>query len=108
MDDFWSQETITVSGNFRRLRRDYFDSAEALIIKIPVTIIGTNKVRDIFGMGCEIQTMETLQRKGKWQDQLQWYSMQQATTWYNNGWEAGAGSLEAGAIYSENDKHVYE
>ena len=73
-----------------------------------MTIIGTNKVRDIVGIGCAIQNMENLRRKGKWQDQIQWYSIIRTTTWYNNAWEAGAGSLGAGAIYSANEKNVYE
>ena len=34
--------------------------------------------------------------------------MRRTPTWYNNAWEAGAGSLEAGAVYSEKDKEVYE
>ena len=34
--------------------------------------------------------------------------MRRTPTWYNNAWEAGAGSLEEGAIYSANDKNVYE
>ena len=104
LDAFWSRETSTVSGNFRRLRRDYFDSAEALSIRRPVPIIGTNKVRDIFGMGCAIQNLDASRRKGKWQDQLQWYLVRQTPTWYKNAWEAGAGYLEAGAIYLENEK----
>ena len=53
---FWSQETSTVSGNVRRLIRDYFESVEALSIRISVPIIVTDKVRNIVGMGCEIQT----------------------------------------------------
>ena len=52
--------------------------------------------------------MDASRRKGKWQDQLQWDSMRRTLTWYNNEWEAGAGSLEAGAIYSENERKVYE
>ena len=32
LDAFWSRETSKVSGNFRILRREYFDSAEALSI----------------------------------------------------------------------------
>ena len=51
LDDFWSRDTSTVSDNFRRLRRGYFDSVEALSIKILVPIIGTNEVRDTVGMG---------------------------------------------------------
>ena len=89
-----------VSVNFKRIRRDYFDSAEALIIRRPVPIIGTNKVRGRVGMRCAIQTLDALRRKGKWQDKLQWDLMRQTTTLYNNAWEAGAGSLEAGDIYS--------
>ena len=108
LDAFWSRETSTVSGNSRRLRREYFDSAKALIIRRPVPIIGTDKVRDIFGMGCAIQTLEAWRRKVKLQDQLQWDSMRRTPTWYTNEWEAGAGSLEAGDIYSENEKKVYE
>ena len=100
LDDFWSRETSTVSGNFRRLRRDYFDSVEALIIRIPVPIIGTDEVRDIVGKGYALQTLDNLRRKWKCQDQLQWYSMRQAPTWYKNALEAGAGYSEAGAIYS--------
>ena len=68
---FWSQETSTLSHNFRRLRRDYFDSVEALSIRRPVPKIGTDEVRGIFDMGCALQTIDTLRRKGKCQDQLQ-------------------------------------
>ena len=39
MDAFWSQETSTVSGNFRRLRRYYFDSAKLVSIRIPLAPI---------------------------------------------------------------------
>ena len=35
LDAFWSLENSTVLGNFRRIRRDYFDSVEALIIRRP-------------------------------------------------------------------------
>ena len=108
MDAFWSQETRTVSGNVRRLRREYFGSVEALSIRRPVPIISTNKFRDRVGMGCVIQTLDALQIKGKWQDWIQWDLMWRALTWYNNSWEAGAGYLEAGAIHSEIDKKVYE
>ena len=97
---FRSQDTSTVSGNFRRLRRDYFDSAEALSIRITVPIIGTDKLRDRVGMGCAIQTMDALQINWKWQNQLQWYLMRRTPTWYNNAWEEGSGSLESGAVYS--------
>ena len=72
MNAFWSQETSTVSGNVRRLRREYFDSVDVLSIIIPVPIIGTYKVRDIVGMGCAIQTLYASRIKGKWKDQLQW------------------------------------
>ena len=108
LDAFWSRDTSTVPGNFRRLRRYYFDSAEALSIRRPVHIINTDKVRDRVGMGCEIETLDASQRKGKWQDQLQWDLMLRTPTWYNNAWEAGAGSLEAGAIYSANERNVYD
>ena len=57
MDAFWSQETSTVSGNFRILRGDYFGSVYALSIRRPVPIIGTDKVRDRVGMVCAIHTM---------------------------------------------------
>ena len=66
LDEFWNRETSTVSGNFRKLRRDYFDSAEALSIRRPVPIIGTNKVRDRVGMGCAIQNLDASRIKGKW------------------------------------------
>ena len=69
-DAFWSQETSTVLVNFRRLRRDDFDSIEALSIRRPVPIIGTNKVSYRVFMGCTIQTLENSRIKGKWQDQL--------------------------------------
>ena len=59
-------------------------------------------------MGCEIQTLDDSRIKWKCQDRLQWDLMLWALTWYNNSWEAGAGYLVAGAIYSENDKKVYE
>ena len=72
LDAFWNQETSTVLGNLRRLRRDYFESVKALSIRSPVIIIGTNEVRDIVGMGYAIQTMDASWIKGKWQDQLQW------------------------------------
>ena len=67
-------------------------------------IIDTDQVRDRVGMGCMIQNIDALQRKGKCQDHIQWYSMRRTTTLYNNAWEAGAGSLETGNIYSENEK----
>ena len=108
LDTFWSRETITVLGDYKILRRNYFDSTKALSIRRPVPIIGTNKVRDVVGMGCAIQALDASRRKGKWQDQLQWDSMRRTLTWYNNEWDAGAGSLEAGAIYSEDEKKVYE
>ena len=104
LDAFWSRETSTVSGNFRRLRSDYFDSAKALSIRIPVPIIGTNKFRDTVGMECTIQTLGDSRKKGKWKYQIQWDSMRRTPTWYKNEWQAGAGYLEAGTIYSENDK----
>ena len=66
LDAFWSRETSTVSGNFRRLRRDYFDSVEALIIRIPVPITGTDGVRDVVGMVCALQTLDASRSKGKW------------------------------------------
>ena len=70
LDTFWSQETSTFLVKLRRLRRDYFDSAKALSIRRPVPIIGTNKVRDIVGMGCAIKNMDALRRKEKRQDQI--------------------------------------
>ena len=75
LDAFWSLETRTVLGKFRILIRDYFNSAEALRIRIPVPIIGTDKVRDRVGMRCAIQTLDVLWRKGECQDQLQWHLM---------------------------------
>ena len=73
-----------------------------------MTIIVTNEVRDIIGMGCAINNPEASQRKGKWQDQLQWDLMRQTPTWHNNEWEAGTDSSDAGAIYLSNEKKVYE
>ena len=108
MDAFFSRETSTVTGNLRRLRRYYFDSVEALSIRRPVPIIGTDEVRYIVGMGRVLQTLEALQRKGNWQYQLQWDLVRRTPTWYTNAWEAASGSLEAGAIYSENDIKLYE
>ena len=101
MDAFWSQETSRVS-------RKFIDSAKALSIRRPVPIIVANKFRDRVGMGCAIHNLEASRRKEKCKDQIQWYSMRRTPTWYKNAWEAGAGSLEAGAIYSENYKNVYE
>ena len=98
LDDFWSRYTSMVWGNFRILGRDYFEPAEVLSIIITVPIIVTEEVRDIVGMGCALQTMDTLRIKGKWKDQLQWYSMRRTLTWLNNAWEVGAGSSEAGGI----------
>ena len=100
LDDFWSQETSAVSVNLRRLRRDYFESVKALSIRRVVPIIINNEVRDKVGMGCELQTLYALWRQIKLQDQLQWDSMRRTPTWYNNEWEAGAGSSETGSIYS--------
>ena len=108
LDAFWSIDTSMVSVNFKRLKRDYFDSAEALITRRPVPIIGINKVRDRVGMGCAIQTMDALCRKGKCQDQLQCDLMRKTHTWYKNAFEAGAGYLDGGVICSENCKKVYE
>ena len=62
---FWSRETSTVLGNFRRLIRDYFDSVEALRIRKPLPIFGNYKVRDIVVIRCALQTLEDLRRKGK-------------------------------------------
>ena len=108
VDAFGSLETSTVSVNFRRLRRDYFASAEVLRIIIPVPVIATNKVKDRVGMGCAIQNLDASRRKGKWQDQLQWYLVRKTPAWYNNAWEAGAGSLDTGDIYSAKDIKLYE
>ena len=43
-----------------------------------------------------------------WKETRNRDSMRRTPTWYNNAWEAAAGSLEAGAIYSANGKNVYE
>ena len=59
-------------------------------------------------MGCAIQTLDASRIKGKWQDQLQWDLICRTPTWYNNEWESGAGPLEAGEIYYDNEKKVYE
>ena len=80
LDAFFNRETSTDSGNFRRLKRDYFGSVEALSIKIPVHIIGTNEFKDKFGIGCTLHNMDASRRKGKWQDQLQWDSMRRTPT----------------------------
>ena len=84
IDAFWSQETSTVSGNFRKTRQDYFDSIEVLIIRRPMPIIGTNKVRYQVCMVFALHTLDDLGRKGKWQDKLQWDSMRRNLTWNNN------------------------
>ena len=67
-------------------------------------IIGTDKFRDRVEMGCEIQTLVASRIKGGCQDRLQWDLMRRDLTWYNNSWEVGAGYLEVGAIYLENEK----
>ena len=67
MDAFWSQETSTVLGNFRRLRRDYFESMGVFSIGRLVPIIGTHEVRYWVGMVCALQTLGALRRKVKWQ-----------------------------------------
>ena len=72
LDAFWSRDTSTVLGNFRRLRRDYFEYVKELSIRRPVPIIGTDEFRDIVGMICALQALVALQRRGKWQDQIQW------------------------------------
>ena len=68
MDAFWSRETSTVSGDFRRLRREYFDSVEVLSIIRPWPIIGTNEVKDIVGMVFALQTMDASRKRGKFQN----------------------------------------
>ena len=107
MDAFWGLETSTVLGKFGRLRQDYFGSIKVLSIRIPVATIFTSEVRHRVIMVCEIQTLDDLKRRVKRQDQLQWDSMRMTPTWYNNSWEAGVVSSEAGDIYSSNDKKVY-
>ena len=77
-------KTRTVSGNFRRLRKDYFNSIKVLSIRIPVPIIGTNVVRYWLGIVCALQTLDSLRKKLKWQYQLQCYSMHWTPTWYNS------------------------
>ena len=102
MDYFWTRKTSTVSGNFRRIRRDYFDSMDALIIRRPVPIIGTNEVRYWVGMVCALQSLDDSRRKGKRQDKLHWDSMCMTPTCYNKTLEAGEASYEVGSIYSSN------
>ena len=68
MDAFWSRETSIISGNFRRLRKYYFNSMNLLSIRRLVPIIGTNEVRDIVGMVCALHTLDASRRKVKWQD----------------------------------------
>ena len=109
LDAMWSRETSTVSGNFRRLQRDYEDSIDALSIKNPMPIIGTDEVKDRVGMGCALMTLNASLRTGKYQDTIQWDSMRKTPTWFTNAnaYEAGEG-YGAGAIYSSNEKMVYE
>ena len=71
-------------------------------------IIGTNKVRDIVDTGYELQTLDASRRKGKLKNQIQQESMRRTPTWYKNAWAVEVGSSKAGAIYSSNDKKVYE
>ena len=80
---------------------------DVLRIRIPVPIIGTNEVRDIVRIVCELHTLDALRRKIKWHDHLQWDSMDKTPTWYNNSWEAREEYYEAGAIYSSNENKVY-
>ena len=71
-------------------------------------IICTDEFRYIVGMGRVLNNMDASQRKGNCQYQLQWDLVRRTPTWYTNAWEAASGSLEAGAIYSENDIKLYE
>ena len=108
MDAFWIRKNSTVSRNFRRPRKYYFDTRDILGIRISVPIIGTDKVRDRVGMVCALKILDALRRKGKRQDQLQWDSMRRSPTWYNNAREAGEGSYETGDIYLSNEKNIYD
>ena len=63
LDAFWSQETSTILDNCRRLRIDYFDSADALSIRRPVPTIGTDKVRDRVVMESAICNLDASQIK---------------------------------------------
>ena len=105
-DGLWSRETSTVSGNFRRLRRDYYASDATVSIKNPVPTIGENTVKDRVGMGCSLHTMVAMLQKGLYQDHAQWETCRKTPTWYTNAYEAGEGCGEQ-AIYSNHDSKVY-
>ena len=107
LDAMWSRETSTVSGNFRRLQRDYNDSMEVFSIKKPMPVIGTNEVKDRVGMRITLMTLNSSLRIGRYLDTIQWDTMRKTPTWWTNAFEAGEEYGE-GAIYSSNDKKVYE
>ena len=107
LDAMWNRETSTVSGNFWRLQQDYHDSMEVFSIKKPMPVIGTDDVKDRVGMGITLMTLNSSLRMGRYLDTIQWDTMRKTPTWWTNAFEAGEEYGE-GAIYSSNDKKVYE
>ena len=106
LDALWSRETSTVSGNFRRLQRDYHASKSTLSIAQPVPVIGTNKVKDRVGMSCALHTMMAMLQKGNYQETAQWDTARKTPTWFTNAYESGENFGEE-AIYSTHDTKVY-
>ena len=80
LDAMWSRETSTVSGNFRRLQRDYKDSMEVFSIKEPMPVIGTDEVKDRVGMGITLMTLNSSLRTGRYLDTIQWDTMRKTPT----------------------------
>ena len=107
LDAFWSRETSTVSGNFRRLQRDYFDITSKVHIRDLLPVLGSDKVEDRVGMKVVVTTLNTSTRAGKYQATIQWDTMRDTPTCFNNAYKAGEG-YGTGEIYSSNEKKVYE
>ena len=55
---------------FRRLQRDYKDCVGVFGIKMPMPIIGTNKVNDKVGMGIVLMLLNASLQVGKHYDTI--------------------------------------
>ena len=80
----WMPFGVERQAQFRKISGDLEETILTPPRRLAFPIIGTDKVRDRVGMGCTIHTLVDLQRKCKWQDQIQWDSMRWTTTWYKN------------------------
>ena len=72
---------------------------------MPVT--GSNDVKDRVGIGITLMTLNSSPRIGRYLDTIQWETMRKTPTRWTNAFEKGK-KYRAGAIYSSNEKKVYE